>query len=165
MIGLHGENSCVNKDCEMATWGVKEIWDFDTKQRKYVVHMVTVEINPPAGTEVLLPVLMIIALVWGIYKCFGLGTVKQVDPIAARVNLPRAATLGIYTLTVQSKHSQGERNAAIKKFNTATYPVSCMITSMKLSSLGVNFHHACWDGIIVEYSVNMGTQIQALGRL
>lgn len=73
--------------------------------------------------------------------------------------------LGIRTLTVQSKHSQGERDAAVQKFNTATYPISAMVTSMKLSSLGVNFHHSCWEGLITEYPANMGIQIQTLGRL
>ncbi|KLP16284.1 Uncharacterized protein LW94_1843 [Fusarium fujikuroi] len=87
------------------------------------------------------------------------------NPITGAMMLAMLEALGIRTLTVQSKHSQGERDAAVKKFNSATYPVSAMITSMKLSSLGVNFHHACWDGLIMEYPHNMGTQIQALGRL
>jgi hypothetical protein len=68
-------------------------------------------------------------------------------------------TLGIRTLTVQSKHSQGERDAAVKKFNSPTYPVGAMIALMNLSSLGVNFYYTCWDGVIVEYPANMGTQI------
>ncbi|KAF5567439.1 dead helicase [Fusarium napiforme] len=79
--------------------------------------------------------------------------------------LAQLEALGIRTLTVQSKHSQGERDAAVKKFNSPAYPISAMITSMKLSSLGVNFHHACCDGLIMEYPSNMGTQIQSLGRL
>ncbi|EWG49904.1 hypothetical protein FVEG_09266 [Fusarium verticillioides 7600] len=64
--------------------------------------MVTILIEP----EILLSALMIIAHVWGIRKMI----------------LAMLEALGIRTLTMQSKHSQGERNAAVKKFNSATYP-------------------------------------------
>ncbi|KAF5564929.1 hypothetical protein FNAPI_1897 [Fusarium napiforme] len=54
------------------------------KQRKHLLYTVTISIEP----DVLLSALMIIALAWGIRKCFGLES------------------LWIRTLAVQSKHSQ-----------------------------------------------------------
>ncbi|KAG9502315.1 hypothetical protein J7337_005142 [Fusarium musae] len=84
--------------------------------------MVTILIEP----EILLSALMIIALVWGIRKCVALGTLSkstlsQLESTPLELQFEKEA-LGIRTLTMQSKHSQGERNAAVKKFNSATYP-------------------------------------------
>ncbi|GKU04231.1 dead helicase [Fusarium langsethiae] len=59
----------------------------------------------------------------------------------------------------------GERDSAVKKFNSATMPVSALVTSLQLSSFGVKFHLTCHHDIIVERPQNLGTQIQAVGRV
>ncbi|PTD05729.1 hypothetical protein FCULG_00002200, partial [Fusarium culmorum] len=87
------------------------------------------------------------------------------NPLTSAMILAMLEALGIRTLSIQSKHSQGERDSAVKKFNSATLPISALATSLQLSGFGVNFHLACHHGIIVERPQNLGTQIQAIGRL
>ncbi|KAF0642567.1 hypothetical protein FPSE5266_10515 [Fusarium pseudograminearum] len=87
------------------------------------------------------------------------------NPLTSAMILAMLEALGVRTLSIQSKHSQGERDSAVKKFNSATMPISALVTSLQLSSFGVNFHLACHHGIIVERPHNLGTQIQAIGRL
>lgn len=72
------------------------------------------------------------------------------NPLTSAMILAMLEALGIRTLSIQSKHSQGERDSAVKKFNSATMPISALVTSLQLSGFGVNFHLACHHGIIVE---------------
>ncbi|KAJ3544654.1 hypothetical protein NM208_g2935 [Fusarium decemcellulare] len=41
-------------------------------------------------------------------------------------------------------------------------PIDALVTSVQLSAFGVNFHHACSHGILVEYPTNT-TSIQCIG--
>ena len=58
-----------------------------------------------------------------------------------------------------------ERVAAVNRFNDEDEPVTALITTIAIGSLGLNLHRACWDGIIAEYPWNMASLDQALGRL
>ncbi|KAF4501556.1 hypothetical protein FAGAP_2277 [Fusarium agapanthi] len=68
----------------MVTKRGKKIWNFDPKQRQHLVYMVTVSIESPADTKVILPLLMIVALFWAIRKCLVLKKVECGDPICAQ---------------------------------------------------------------------------------
>lgn len=72
---------------------------------------------------------------------------------------------GIQTLHYMSRNSSMERDAAIATFNDGSSPYTCMVTSMQLSAFGVNYHKACWLGIIMESACNMSVEIQSTGRL
>ncbi|KAM0502726.1 hypothetical protein ACHAP8_003556 [Fusarium lateritium] len=87
------------------------------------------------------------------------------NPLTGQMILAMLEALGIRTLSIQSKHSQGERDSAVKKFNSVNMPISALVTSLQLCGFGVNFHLACHHGIIVERPYNLGNQIQAIGRL
>lgn len=40
-----------------------------------------------------------------------------------------------------------------------------MVTSLQLSPFGLNFHHSCHHGIIMEERINMSIKQQAIGRI
>lgn len=72
---------------------------------------------------------------------------------------------GVSTLYYMSKHSQTERDEAVEAFNNPTSNYTCLVTSLQLSAFGVNFHKCCHRGLILKMPANLGTVLQALGRL
>lgn len=66
---------------------------------------------------------------------------------------------------MKSTHSPAERDEAQRRFNNPKEKVDCLIISMALGSLGMNLHHACRSGMIIEWPPNAPTVSQTIGRL
>ncbi|KAH6610611.1 hypothetical protein Trco_000631 [Trichoderma cornu-damae] len=86
-------------------------------------------------------------------------------PLTTQIVSALLVAYGVKTLHYLSRHSQAERDEAIDAFNNEASPYTCLVTSLQLSALGVNFHRACHRGLILEIPTNASTLLQATGRL
>jgi superfamily II DNA/RNA helicase len=68
-------------------------------------------------------------------------------------------------LTIRSAHTQQERSEVIYKFNDPSEKVDVLVTSLALSSVGINLHRCAHRMIFLEFPRNINTLLQALSRL
>jgi hypothetical protein len=68
-------------------------------------------------------------------------------------------------VTIRSAHAQSERAEAISRFNNPNEKVDALVTSLALSSVGINLHHCSHRMLVLEYPRNINTLIQGISRL
>ena len=73
--------------------------------------------------------------------------------------------MGFEILSLRASMSQSERTETIDKFNNADANVHALVTSLKVSSFGLNLQSCCSKLIIMAVAPNVNTVIQIIGRL
>jgi len=71
----------------------------------------------------------------------------------------------ISTGYIASYHSSIDREKIVAEFNSPKSTRDVLVISQQLTVAGVNFHHECHKGIIMQYSWNYWTVEQVKGRL
>ncbi|EFX01739.1 snf2 family helicase [Grosmannia clavigera kw1407] len=90
----------------------------------------------------------------------------MVDQIWAQEVIAQTLTeLGLDVESVRASHKPTERRLAVGRFNDPTAEVSAYVTSMNLSSFGLNLQKCCSRGVLAQFSYSFNTFEQCLGRL
>jgi hypothetical protein len=73
--------------------------------------------------------------------------------------------LNFEVLNVRASSSVTARTDAVEKFNDKTDKVDFLVTSMELSSYGLNLQKACRRGVFVQFTFSSNAVLQAICRL
>ncbi|OIW31534.1 hypothetical protein CONLIGDRAFT_678009 [Coniochaeta ligniaria NRRL 30616] len=73
--------------------------------------------------------------------------------------------LGLETINLRPSMSTQTQQTPIDDFNNIRKPCDVMVASMALASVGLNLHHACHRGIVVQFPNSANNVLQAIARL
>jgi hypothetical protein len=68
-------------------------------------------------------------------------------------------------LSVRNHNTTHEKDVIYSRFNDHNDPVDVLVLNMAVSAAGINFHRACWNGLVVMEGWNKPLTSQALGRI
>lgn len=72
--------------------------------------------------------------------------------------------VGVKTLQIRGQHTQAERNKALALFTDPASNVECLVTSMALDTVGIDYYACCSHAIVLELPETATMLFQAISR-